>query len=224
MGVLHVCRYVKEIEKGLSVSAVLYTYTPGGSVMNLNFLWRLPDDFSLSACLSENQQVTAKLRDTLPVYHTRAMKQELVSHYGSLMSRTKPFVLRSIYRELTGDASSSRTYEEGQVDMRLKEALDSEDFDIIVDMRELNEGRTAKYDEFWEKCREFISISLATWTLGDPRAVKSHCTAVIIWSNLTVTLGNLTIALGNLTVALGNLTVALENLTVNDQNQIIQCL
>jgi hypothetical protein len=45
--------------------------------------------------------------------------------------------------------------------MRLKEALDSEDFDVIVDMRELNEGRTAKYDEFREKCREFISESTA---------------------------------------------------------------
>ena len=77
------------------------------------------------------------------------------------MSGTKPFVLRSIYRELTGNASSSCTYDEGQVDMRLKEALDSEDFDIIVDMRELNEGRTAKYDQFWEKCREFISESTA---------------------------------------------------------------
>lgn len=121
-----------------------------------NFLWRLPDDFSVqqSACLSQNQRAVAKLMDTLPIYHTRAMKREFISHYGSLMSGTKPFVLRSIYRELTGDASSSRTYDEEQVDKRLREALDSEDFDVIIDMRELNEGRTAKYDEFWKKCQE----------------------------------------------------------------------
>ncbi len=97
----------------------------------------------------------------LPVYHTRAMKREFVNHYGSLMNGTKPFILRSIYQELTGDASGSRTYDEELVDQRLKEALDSEDFDIIVDLRELNEGRTAKYDEFWDKCTEYLSESSA---------------------------------------------------------------
>ena len=141
--------------------AILYTYTPGGSILNHNFVWRLPDDFSMSACLSENQRIVSKLTDTLPIYHTRAMKREFVNHYGSLMSGTKPYVLRSIYRELTGDASSSRTYDEEQVDLRLKEALDSEDFDIVIDMRELNEGRTAKYDDFWDKCKEYISESTA---------------------------------------------------------------
>ena len=156
------CRYVREIEKGLSVPAILYTYTPGGSVLNHNFLWRLPDiNFSASACLQENQQVVARLTGRLPVYHTRAMRQEFISHYGSLMSGTKPFVLRSVYRELTGDVSGSRTYDEGQVDRRLREAIDSKDFDIIIDMRELNEGRQAKFDVFWEKCREFISESTA---------------------------------------------------------------
>ena len=155
------CRYLKEIEKGLSVPSLLFTYTPGGSIINHNFVWKLPDDFSVEACLSENQRVVTTLMDTLPVYHTRAMRREFVSHYGSLMNTTKPFVLRSIYRELTKDASSSRTFDEDQVDKRLKEALECEDFDIVVDLRELNEGRTAKYDEFWKKCDEYLAESTA---------------------------------------------------------------
>ena len=36
---------------------------------------------------------------------------------------------------------SSRTTEEEEVDKSVKEALDSEDMDIIIDLRELNEGR-----------------------------------------------------------------------------------
>ena len=150
-------RYLKELEKGLSVPVMLYTYTPGGSVLNHNFIWRVPDDFSVEAALSVNQQVVCKLMDGLPVYHTRAMKQEFISHYGLLMSGVKPFVLRSIYRELTNDASGSRTNNEEDIDERVKEAIASEDLDIIVDMRELNQGHVAKYDVFWTKCSEYIS-------------------------------------------------------------------
>ena len=66
-------------------------------------------------------------------------------------------MLRSIYRELTNDASGSRTNNEEDIDERVKEAIASEDLDIIVDMRELNQGHVAKYDVFWTKCSEYIS-------------------------------------------------------------------
>ena len=39
----------------------------------------------------------------------------------------------------------------------MKEALTSEDFAVIVDLRETNEGRVSKYEIFWEKCAEYIS-------------------------------------------------------------------
>lgn len=81
----------------MSAPSMLYTYTPGGSVLNHSFLWRLPNGLSDSDCLSDNQRVVARLMPTLPVYHTRAMKREFVNHYGSLMNGTKPYILRSIY-------------------------------------------------------------------------------------------------------------------------------
>lgn len=136
---------------------MLYTYTPGGSVLNHTFLWRVPDDFSVEAARSVNQQVVCKLMDGLPVYHTRAMKQEFMSNYGLLMSGTKAFVLRSIYHELTKDASASRTSSKEEIDQRAEESLDSEDLDIIIDLRELNQGCVAKYEVFWTKYSEYIS-------------------------------------------------------------------
>jgi hypothetical protein len=148
---------MEEVEKGLSVPSMMYTYSPGGSVLNHTFLWRLPEDFSLEAALSTNQQVVAKLMEGLPVYHTRAMKREFISHCGLLMAGVKPYMLRSIYRELTNDASGSRSSKEGDIDERVKEALRSEDLDVIIDLRETNEGRVGKYDIFWEKCSEYIS-------------------------------------------------------------------
>lgn len=73
------------------------------------------------------------------------------------MDGTKSYVLRSVYRELTGDASGSRTSSEEEVDKRVNEVLTSEDTDLIIDLRELNEGVPSKYNIFWEKCSEYIS-------------------------------------------------------------------
>lgn len=136
------------MEKGVSVSTVLYTYTPGGSILNHHFIWRLPDDYSVDAAVSKNQQVVSKLQESLPIYHTRAMKQEFVNQFGLLMTNTKPYMLRSIYQHLTNNASSSRTSSEEQVDKRVREALDAEDMDVLIDLRETNEGRVSQYDVF----------------------------------------------------------------------------
>ena len=51
------------LEKGISVPTMLYTYTPGGSVLNQSFLWRVPDNFSVQDSLSLNQRVVSKLND-----------------------------------------------------------------------------------------------------------------------------------------------------------------
>lgn len=150
-------RYMSELQKGLSTSVVLYTYTPGGSIVNHHFVWRVPDDFSVEAAVTVNQGVVAKLMTEMPIYHTRAMKKDFISHYGLLLPETKPYMLRSIYKELTKDLSGSRTFDESQIDARVKEALDAEDIDIIIDLREMNEGRAAKYDDFWAMCSEYLS-------------------------------------------------------------------
>ncbi len=33
--------------------------------------------------------------------------------------------------------------------------------DIIIDLRELNEGRASKYNDFWDKCSEYLSECIA---------------------------------------------------------------
>ena len=115
--------------------SVLYTYSPGGGALSHNFI---PDDCAVEACLSLNQQVVCKIMDQLPVYHTRAMKQEFINQYGLLMSGTKLYVLRSIYHELTEDASCSHISEEKEVDQRVQNVLSLEDVDIVIDLQELN--------------------------------------------------------------------------------------
>ena len=140
----------------MSVAAVLCTHTLGDSVLSQHFLWRVRDDFCVEAALSENQRVIYKLKQDFQVYHTWVMRKEFVNTYGRFTNSMKPVVLCSIYKELTWDASGSSTSDEAVIDKRLKEALSFEDVDIIVDLRELNEGRSGKYDIFWTKCKEYL--------------------------------------------------------------------
>ena len=131
------------------------TYSPGGSVINHHFIWRVPDSFDVDAAISENQQVIDAAKCDLPVYYTRAMRRQFMDMYGKLMKGTSPYLLRDIYKELAGDASAAHTTDKSEVDKRLHEALENEDSDIIVDLREGRAEGQMKY-VFWSKCEEFL--------------------------------------------------------------------
>ena len=109
---------IREIEKGLLVPTVFFTYTPGGSIWNHHFIWRVPDNFDVDAAIGENQRVM-------------------------------------------DEACGARTTDEGELDKRITEALQMEDSDIIIDLRQHNIGRQAKYDVFWGKCSEFLQETTA---------------------------------------------------------------
>ena len=148
---------MKELEKGLTMPSMLYTYSSKGSVLNHDFLWRLPDSSSPQESLSLNQKIILKLSEDMPVFHTRAMRREFINHFGCLMNGTKPYVLRNIYSELTKDCCSARTLEEREVDARVQEVLSAEDPDLIIDLRYFNHGPPTRYAVFWEKCTQYIS-------------------------------------------------------------------
>ena len=60
----------------MPVADVLYTHSPGGSILSQHFVWRVPDDFCFEAALTENWEVIERLKCDLPVYHTRALRNE----------------------------------------------------------------------------------------------------------------------------------------------------
>ena len=83
------------------------------------------------------------------------MKREFINTYGRFTANVNPYILRSIYKSLTGDTSSSHITDEAAIDQRLKEAVENEDLDLIIDLREANEGQVGKYGTFWSKCNEY---------------------------------------------------------------------
>ena len=67
-----------------------------------------------------------------------------------------------MYRQLTGDTSAASCESEKDIDERLRQALDLEDPDIVVDLRHHNKGQSSKYDKFWEACEQYIHSTVET--------------------------------------------------------------
>jgi hypothetical protein len=149
--------FIQELEKGLTSSIFLFTYTHHSNVGNYHFVWKAPTPLNERASTCENLRIIEEIKKEIPVYHTRAMKKEFFNLYGRFSPESKPYMLRTMYRALTNDSSASRTTAENEIDERIKEALLVEDFDIIVDLRQLNATGVDNFGVFWSKCNEFLN-------------------------------------------------------------------
>ena len=59
----------------------------------------------------------------------------------------------------TGDQSANLTTAEEEPDQRLREALEMEDADLVVDLRESNKLHCNKFSVFWEKMKVYLDES-----------------------------------------------------------------
>ena len=154
-------RYVQELRKGLSRPCVLCTCSIGGPVGNYLFVWPLQSHITLEAALHENQKVISKIQADVPTYHNRALRKKLVSNFGRISPKTSLASLREMYRMATGDQTASLTTAENELDERLRQSLEMEDLDLIVDLRQLNKGHRDTFVVFWEKMKIYLNESSA---------------------------------------------------------------
>ena len=73
------------------------------------------------------------------------MKTALASKFGRVSPSMKPVILRTLYRELTNDASAPTNLHEAEINARL-----------MRDLRHLNSGTKTWYDVFWSECKKFL--------------------------------------------------------------------
>ena len=151
--------YVKKLkETGLSMRVAFLTYSHGNNIGSFHFVWRVLD--SVDGDISESQRTIEKVKEQLPVFHTRAMKSALRSKFGRVTPNIKPVILRALYRELTADASAPTNLHEAEIDERMRMIIEMEDADIVLDLRHLNTGRKSQYDAFWSECKKFLDESV----------------------------------------------------------------
>ena len=115
---------------------------------NFHFIWRISEEASCSDLIESSQHPIEALKSKIPFYHSHTMKAQLMSKYGRIMPCLKPALLHIVYRELTGDHSSSTNEHEAKIDKRVQQLIEMEDSEIVVDLRKHNEGRKSQHDVF----------------------------------------------------------------------------
>ena len=148
----------------------MLTYFHGNNVGNSHFIWRISEEVTNSDLVVRSQYTIETLKSKMPIYHTRAMRSQLLSKYGRISPCLKPSLLRIMYRELTGDHSSSTNEHEAEIDKRMQQLIEMEDPEIVVDLRKHNEGRKSQYDVFWDECQKHLQE-----TVGVAVDDRRHC-------------------------------------------------
>ena len=105
-----------------------FTYTYGSK--------KAPEYACEELTCSEYLKIVEKIREEIPVYYTQEMKSEFFTLCGRITPKSKPHVLRAIYRALTGECSASRTTAESEVDAQVSDVMAMKDSDIVMDLRE----------------------------------------------------------------------------------------
>ena len=82
-------------KQGLPFKTCLYQYSTGGSMGYYYFLWKVSDEDSRDVQLTHTARLTAKIKEEMPVYHTRQMKREFKLKFGAV-ANAKPVYLRKM--------------------------------------------------------------------------------------------------------------------------------
>ena len=65
---------------GLAVQVAMLTYRHGNNIGNTNCIWKVPEQGPDS--FSQSQQTIENIKEQIPSFHTRAMRQSLMQKYG----------------------------------------------------------------------------------------------------------------------------------------------
>ena len=96
--------FLQCLEKtGLPFPIMLLMSSSGNNLGNLSFVWKVGSDDSIEQCFQTSQTVIEQTKPQLPQFHTRIMRQALLSKYGKVSYSVKPAILRLFYKDLTGD-------------------------------------------------------------------------------------------------------------------------
>lgn len=151
--------YVSNLLKhGLSgTSFEVMKYSPGGSWRTCIFLWKVPDE---GIDRQKSDRIAGLLKEQMPTFHTRAMQAEFRNRFSNVAKIT-PAIRRAIYRFLTDDNSVNDNAISKALDIRMELAINSEDPDLLVDLREMNEGRPGMYNVFWDAFSSYLEEHMA---------------------------------------------------------------
>ncbi|XP_019856375.1 PREDICTED: uncharacterized protein LOC109584906 [Amphimedon queenslandica] len=122
---------------------MILVYTPGSNIENFHFMCKTFE--TNPAVRSEKSQpAIEEAKRDVSIYHTRAMRRAVFQKFGLVSSSVKPMILQYFYQDLTGDQSASATTEQSYIDKRIREIMDIEDSDVVLDLGSENSDQESQ--------------------------------------------------------------------------------
>ena len=138
-------------------SCTMYSYT--GSNQHLHFIWKINVFDNETERMNKNQDVKRSVTTNFPTDHSRAMRREFTSKFGKV-TKTSTAVLRGMYRTLVGDSSCPTNLASEEIHKRVQQFFETEDTDLVVDLR-VNNGRSDdKYEIFLNECQNGVETTV----------------------------------------------------------------
>ena len=131
----------------------------------MHFAWRFEETEIIDIVFQKSLPVVECVKHLLPQYHTRAMRNLVMSKFGRVSSKVQPSVLQHFYRELTGDCTGGSNLTETEIDKRVSLVIDMEPDEpsTTFDLRSLNSSTShAKFDIFWNQCSTYLNETIGT--------------------------------------------------------------
>lgn len=155
--------FLDNMKQGLPYKCVHLKFSAGNNLGSHNFLWKIPGCVSEtdSDIMQKNSDVIQTLSKDLPSYHTRAMRRAFINK-ASLLCSLKTSDARYIYKSLAGDCSLGENESEKEIDLRVQQAFEMEDPDIITDLRHHNTGQPSRYHIFFDHAKQYLESVVET--------------------------------------------------------------
>ncbi|PKY19235.1 hypothetical protein RhiirB3_469048, partial [Rhizophagus irregularis] len=139
----------------LPFNITLYRYYSGNYIGTLNWIWKRPDTVELFDKTKESQSLL-KAHKSLPKYSTWQMRKNVINKY-SLYTRLSPAILCTLYQDLTGNAISNSNLISQEVQERIKLMYETQDPNIVFDLRKNGGFKGTKFDEFWNEMDAYFN-------------------------------------------------------------------
>ena len=144
----------------LSNYFALFSFQHGNYLGNMNVVWKLPDPTERDTV--RQVQVVNEIKQNIMKFSTRKMQKDFIDRYKACTG-LQPVILRNMYMYLTEFEYQANSANAAEVDERfMKFLLESEDSDLIFDMRK-NNGRPAeeKFKLFWKELNKYLDEKAA---------------------------------------------------------------
>lgn len=138
-------KYTYIHELSLPFRIELYSYHYGNNLGSLFYAWKVPAD-PADYDPGKSQNIISNIEKNIKQYHSREMRRQFIARFG-LVLNTKASVMNELYQFLTND--SAVTSISDVVQQKLKFLLDSQDPEVVYDLRDTNPGRPEMFEPFW---------------------------------------------------------------------------